>query len=310
MTEGRVAIGALILLAAWLLIGLPWLLSPSERIEYRDVFQAAAQNTEALPKGSRNSPFFVEVIPTPKSAKEQAEETEDREEKRSSDRWLVRWTFALFAATIGLILATLGLGYFAYRQSRDMRESIDVASRSANEASRSANIAERALTELERPWIFVQLSPRLVSHAQLVPENPDEAIDLPPVAVFEISNHGRMPAIVRSCHIALEGVPATTPSAGILRDEFHMSLGPQERSEKLHVDCPGGLATYGVVVDLITEQTHPVPELSQDENFFFYIVIVYEDVRGGSHTSSFCWRFDLGVNYWVQFGGSNYNYLT
>jgi hypothetical protein len=190
-----------------------------------------------------------------------------------------------------------------------MRQSIELASRSVNEASRSANIAQRGLTELERPWIFVQLSPHLVGRAaELL--SPKEAIEVPPLAVSEISNHGRMPAIIESCHIALEAVPETAPPAGILRDEFHMSLGPHETSEKLHVDCPSGLAKYSIVVDLITGQTNPVPELSQNEDFFFYIVIVYHDVRGEAHTSSFCWRFDLGVDYWVQFGGTNYNYLT
>ncbi|WP_316229591.1 hypothetical protein [Bradyrhizobium sp. SZCCHNR1070] len=297
MSEGRVTIGALILFAAWLFVGLPWLLTPSERVEYRETSQASAHGTQNQPNGTVQSPYFVQVIPAPKSAQERADEAQDREEKKSSDWWLVRWTFALFAATIGLILATAVLGYFGWRQSRDMQDSIAVA-------NRSATAAERALIDLERPWLFVHLSPHLVDR-----KAPPE-FKVPPVAVFQIGNHGRMPATIRACYIALEGLPQTEPSAGLLRDEFHMSIGPQERSEKLPIDCPGGLAEYGAVVDLITDVVHPIPELKQTENLFFYIVIEYVDVRGKLYKSSFCWRFDLGVNYWVEFGGSKYNYLT
>ncbi|WP_316180980.1 MULTISPECIES: hypothetical protein [unclassified Bradyrhizobium] len=222
--------------------------------------------------------------------------------------WLMAFTGVLAFATVGLGIATVllydtGEKQFRFairtsvKQSRDMKASIAAA-------DRSAAAAERALTDLERPWIFVHLSPHLVDR-----KAPPE-FKIPPVAVFQIGNHGRMPAIIRTCYIALEGLPQTEPSAGLLRDEFHMSIGPQERSEKLPIDCPGGLAEYGVVVDLISEQLHPVPELKQTENFFFYIVIEYVDVRGKVYKSSFCWRFDLGVNYWVEFGGPRFNYLT
>jgi predicted LPLAT superfamily acyltransferase len=66
-------------------------------------------------------------MPSPKSAEERAQEAEEREEKKSADRWLVRWTAALFAATVGLILATGVLGYFGLQQSRDMKASISAA---------------------------------------------------------------------------------------------------------------------------------------------------------------------------------------
>jgi hypothetical protein len=88
LTEGRFVIGFLILFAAWLFIGLPLLIHPSEQIEYR---------------------------------------------------WLALWTYALFVATVGLILATAVLGYFAYRQSRDKKASIAATQQSAEAAAKSAN---------------------------------------------------------------------------------------------------------------------------------------------------------------------------
>ncbi len=121
ISEGQVAIGALIAFAAWLFVGLPWLLSPIERIEYREAPQATAQSPQAQPNGSAQAPFFVQVIPAGKSTQERTEEAQDREEKKSSDRWLVRWTLALFLATVGLIVATGALGYFAYATIRETR---------------------------------------------------------------------------------------------------------------------------------------------------------------------------------------------
>jgi hypothetical protein len=121
ISEGTISIGALILLGTWLLIGLPWLIYPSERIVYRDNAHPVPQASEAQPKGTAQAPVFVQVIPGPKSAEERAEETEDRIEKKKADAALVRWTLALFLATVGLIVATGALGYFAYAAIRETR---------------------------------------------------------------------------------------------------------------------------------------------------------------------------------------------
>jgi PAS domain S-box-containing protein len=54
--------------------------------------------------------------------------------------WLVQWTFALVVATVVLILATVVLGYFAYRQSRDKKASIAATRQSTEAAAKSANV--------------------------------------------------------------------------------------------------------------------------------------------------------------------------
>ncbi|WLA78498.1 hypothetical protein [Bradyrhizobium elkanii] len=92
-------------------------------------------------------------MPTLKTAEERTQEAEDREEKKESDRALVRWTFALFAATVGLILATGVLGYFGLQQSRDMKDSIRVARASAVAAHRSNLITRRHFVAEQRPWL-------------------------------------------------------------------------------------------------------------------------------------------------------------
>jgi hypothetical protein len=168
-------------LAVWLFVGLPWLNTPLDRIEYRDAPQHSG--TQNNPDGSAQSPYFVQVIPTPKSAQKQKEEAEDREEKKSSDRWLVRWTFALFAANIGLIAATAVLGYFGWQQSKDMRESVNAANRSAT--------AERALSDLGRPWIFIYNVTRLFS--------PSGSTNFR--LNYTVANFGKIPALVEAARI-------------------------------------------------------------------------------------------------------------
>jgi hypothetical protein len=161
LSEGTIALGGLALLAIWLFIVLPILYLPREIHAQQQIRPIQrAENVDVKPDGSPQSPFSVQVIPAPKSAEERAQEAEDREEKKSADRWLVRWTAALFIATAGLIVATGVLGYFAYRQLRDMKDSIAAATDSAKQARRSADVAERTLALTTRPWISMRLPDR------------------------------------------------------------------------------------------------------------------------------------------------------
>ena len=217
LSEGSIAIGALILFAAWLFIGLPWIFYPSEHIQYVVVDSTHAQNTDAEPKGSAKSPFFVQVMPGSDAAQKRAEEAEDREEKKESDRALVRWTKALAFATIGLILATCVLGIFAWRQSRDTQDSISVARKSAEAAEMQAAI----MASVEGP-IPVVAALKLAEYANI----PGETIITDPVPpgplrpncriLFAIENKGRSPLRMKEIciekHIgtALPDIPTYT----------------------------------------------------------------------------------------------------
>jgi hypothetical protein len=89
----------------------------------------STQPTQSKPEGTAGSPFFVQVLPSVKPSEERAQEEDDRQEKKEADRALVRWTQGLFLATVALVLATIVLGYFGYRQSKDTKESIGIARR-------------------------------------------------------------------------------------------------------------------------------------------------------------------------------------
>src|SRR6185437_6905935 len=167
----------------------------------------------------------------------------------------------------------------------------------ARGAERSAKIAEDALTVLERPWIFVHLSPKLERRPE--PPRPSNGIVYPtvritdpedeiPLAVFDIANHGKMPAIIDGCWIHLGRTEITTDGpeieTGMIREQFHGAIGPGERKEHLFVDCPAGRA-YGIEIDIITETSHPVPIIGSDEIFVFSILIHYFDVSRKWHIS-------------------------
>jgi hypothetical protein len=126
--EGRIVLVGLGFFAIWIFVVLPFLYAvprlESPRQTYRDDHH---QGTAAEPRGTEDAPFFIQVVPSRKTAEERTQEADDREEKKSADRWLVRWTAMLFIATVGLILATGLLGYFAFRQARDTKTSIDLA---------------------------------------------------------------------------------------------------------------------------------------------------------------------------------------
>jgi hypothetical protein len=87
--EGPITIGALFVFSAWLFIGLPIYLGPSEHVQYYDNAQAGTQSAAEEPKGTAQEPYFVQVIPGSKTAAELTQEAEDREQKRDADRWLV-----------------------------------------------------------------------------------------------------------------------------------------------------------------------------------------------------------------------------
>ena len=123
--------------------------SEQRRAEHHSSTNQSDQSPARQPDGTRAAPFVIEMIPSPKTAEERAQEAEDREEKKLADRWLVRWTAMLFFATVGLILATAVLGYFGFHQARDMKASISVAQSSADAAKVQAETARDTLKAMQ-----------------------------------------------------------------------------------------------------------------------------------------------------------------
>jgi hypothetical protein len=82
--------------------------------------QAAKQPTATDQRGTEQSPAFVKIIPTPKTAAEAIQDAKDRDEKASSDLWIIRWTGAV--ALFTLVLAGVGAW-----QGVQLKRSVDLA---------------------------------------------------------------------------------------------------------------------------------------------------------------------------------------
>lgn len=224
--------------------------------------------------------------------------------------WLTRDASGFF--TIWLVVIGGAQLVLFYVQLRLIRESLDDAkiaadagAVAANAATKQAEAAERALTELERPWIFVDLSRDL--HG-----SPDNEFQ-DPYALFDIVNHGRGPAIIDEFHGEISS-DELRPGSPLLRDEFHGIIGPGKAMEKCEIECPRGFK-YDLTVSLVDDTQSPIPKPAQEGwEVFLRIVIHYHDIARGMHVSGFCWRYDHGVLRWVKFeeqpGGNEYNYLT
>jgi hypothetical protein len=136
--------------------------------------QAQPPKSEQPPAGQQQAapqpPIVVNVLPSPKTQKELEEERHEREEKAKLDARLVdltaelsdytgglyRATLALAIATGLLVLATAGLVAFAYKQSRDMKASVEVARTAASAAQSSAETADTALRTTQRAYIGIE----------------------------------------------------------------------------------------------------------------------------------------------------------
>ena len=155
---------------------------------------AAKQQPSAIP------PIIVNVLPSPKTEAERAEEARARQEKTDLDRRLVEFTadlatytarlyyatLAVAFATICLVLATAGLAVFAFFQSRDMKASIAAANAAAT-AAEQANILTRDIFIAEqRPWLRWTIPPIGV----LKRNGPRLSIDIN----GNLENLGRIPA--------------------------------------------------------------------------------------------------------------------
>jgi hypothetical protein len=259
-------------------------------------------------------PIVVNVSPPQKTIEEIEREAKEREEKSDLDRKLVKltgdlanYTFALFAATVALVLATACLGIFGWKQSRDMKDSIAVAKESADAAKRSAEITEKAFTLLERPYVI-----------------PEDVGDLRPIQYFgtvsgfvqfQIGNYGKVPAIVHrvTARFAMIELPVTqeklvapnyspgeTRADGWVLSKVLMSGAIHQLPQSV---VPDGMQK--VEIEIVQGRARPkgVPQHA----FFLSIWIEYEDAANGTMRHAVT-LWELGLAGFARYGGKKYNY--
>jgi len=103
----------------------------------------------------------IEITDRRTAHEEIEQEAKERAERSDVDRRTVdltenlanltgnvaKYTFGLFVTVIALVLATIGLGIFSWRQSRDMKDAIAVAKETAS----AAMLQARAAVSVELP---------------------------------------------------------------------------------------------------------------------------------------------------------------
>lgn len=250
--------------------------------------QSAPGNT--APSEAR-PPVVIQVEPTPQEVEAVAEQeaAHRRVLGLEPDAWVALFTLALTVST--------GLLWLDTRKS-------------ANAALKAANVAERALIELERPYIFVDVSNTKITTTPSGPYDPttgsvDESIKTTTCSDVTICfyNYGRTPATITRLEYHFLPVPAD----GICEYIDHREVGGTELPIG-SVSAPGHPHS---------EIGRPFANFSEGEktgvatcvkSLWLVGFARYVDFFGRNHITGFSYVFDEIGERFVKRGGKKYNY--
>jgi hypothetical protein len=258
--------------------------------------KATQQKSNEQDRGTESSPVVVKVMPTEKPK----DELEAEKTKQESDRQLVKltgdlanYTQLLFGATAALVIAAAGLVILGFYQSRDTKRSIKAA-------EDSARIAARALTELERPFVGIEITS--VGFSVKDPKS-DPYVMLEGDLRFRFANYGRTPATIIE-----------------LFDEFHV-CEPGKMPDPVNPEIEGIKFPFGFIVG--ANRRSPPSTRSQSEGIdqniwltftageselFLIGFIRFRDIFDNRHLTGFCLRFDKRDGRFFFNGDERYNY--
>lgn len=153
----------------------------------------------------------------------------------------------------------------------------------------SIRIAERALTELEAPFVFVQInSPGLTVEGSQTHFG---------MLQWCVVNYGRTPASILETFHEIPSVE---------RDHDPPAVDPTQRR--------GHQLPYGVIAPPNGGRSHdfpaiPVPNRPFSTHSPFFLGFVrYADIFQNRFILGFCFLFDAGSNTWIRALGDEYNY--
>lgn len=257
--------------------------------------KASPQKATQQERGSEDSPVVVKVIPTEKSKDELARENAKDKEIATLTGDLAFYTKQLFVATATLALITLGLVVLGFRQVRDARRSITAA-------EDSTRIAERALTELERPFVGVDVMDSGFK-SELVSEE-EYYVTLEGNMTFRYINHGRSPATIIETS-----------------DKFDI-CSPKQLPDPIDPSALGNQVPFGVIVGANGGTSPPSTRepsrgidkqeflrvTSGDDNLIFIGYVRFRDIFNRTHVTGFCLRMDRSDARFYFVGDHRYNY--
>jgi len=283
-------------------------------------------------RGSDTSPTSIKLLHSGKSAEEVQQEIDAEHGKAAREEWLVALTgigaaaTAILAVITGLLAkytyklwnATVQLGQdakdAAQRQAGEMAQSLAISKQAADAAKASADAAVKS----SMPVLF----PFITEMSQLHPLDPISSPTTHDANIFlAFDNYGKTPGAIRRVHAQLflttrDELPDV--DVGSLPIHPYAVMVPGNARGK---DLITGALDLKQPVDLNPAELNQL--LSEATGNFrrFALLgkVVYDDLFGSRHTSSFCIKLRLWSvggalavkrTFQVAHGGSRYNSVT
>lgn len=266
------------------------------------------------PQGASQAPVIVNVPAPQKTAEEKEEDAKDRAEKSSNDRKIVEftrqlanYTFGLLVATGALVVATGALAYLGLKQSRDMKDSLAIADKSANAAMISAKVAEQTLMTAETPYII----PTIIENniRAILNGNDTGCVDID----YSFHNYGRTPAIITQFSVECGVIERIFTITGV-DDEGHYAIGPDwtymksrtDMCETIFKDCKSRTFKYHLDRDgeeAIFKGKHDIDRYCP----VFRGNISFSDIFGVNYIQTFILAYDYVSRQFYSAGGIENN---
>jgi hypothetical protein len=244
--------------------------SPQQTANPQSAQRPATDNN----RGTEQTPFFVKIIPAPKTEAEARQEAQDRKEKFYSDTWLIRWTGAV-------AVFTLVLGGIGAWQGIQLKRSVDLLSQS-----------ERAqmFIVVHRDW-FEMIS----QAAKRYPNTPDmdnSEVSESSFVSYNFKNYGKTPAIIKEISAMFfvgskpPSEPVYIPNDDILKESMIASgdvtaIADSTRDILTHYCKFKTAVTLAEAKEIVRAQSY----------IWFFGRILYEDIFGRKHEHRFLWRY-------------------
>jgi hypothetical protein len=269
--------------------------------------------------------FSIEprLQPTPPSSKDQPVVTSDQSANQGNGRrdqqenfwqWTTKdaagfYTFLLAAVTGGLVLvAAFQAGMFVW-QLKLMREGINdaktaadtattaaaAATTQAQELRRSADATERVLTELERPWLFLEATQITWRDTPLPPGGTrgtgvfGTGVLNDWLITLKFRNIGRMPALIEACAFKIED-KASLPQVPDYSNSSFLATSRTVRS--------------GDIIE--TQSVGPAP--GRQNPLVFYGRVIYKELNGRTHHAGFALEMSWYVPACSPYNNDAYDY--
>ena len=261
----------------------------------------AQQPANGNNRGTQDAPIFVKRLPPEKAQVEATQEAKDRDEKAANDKNLVKFTLWLVMAT--LILAGVGilqLGVFGYQslqlkrtvkaaadQSRDMKDSIAQAARTAKAMEDVAIHFDRSVTQAEESTNVFQERGKQQTRAYI-------CVDVGSAAYQDRVNNikfGGQTLMVNAGNTPAHNVRFRARAAILplpLPEDFSFPL-PAESIGGSILGPRQRLTITQLVDDFVPdEEIEDIKKINGKKALYIWGIISYEDVFSEEYITRFC----------------------